>query len=199
MSYIEKINYMKNFDGITSITETNNSLIAGTKYPEQFEKFTDDPIVSFKTIFDRKTYDIKICDERLLYSSLFAWRDLKLTSLFQGDHEIIYNDTLGKMELAERCNYIYTLKCAKALLGKKVYNVYELHDVINKMINYNEFKFFSDKEEDKLSKDFFEEVYVPLISSTGELVGYPKDVMEFNKKINNNNAQKVLKKYYRKK
>ena len=53
-------------------------------------------------------YNVFICDEKMLYSSLFAWRDLELTSVFQGDHEIIYDNTYGKLETAENTNYIYT-------------------------------------------------------------------------------------------
>ena len=196
MSYAEKINYVKNFDGITSITEANNVLVAGTKRPEQFFNYNE-PIVTFKTTFDDKKYDVRICDERLLYSSLFAWRDLRLTSLFQGDHEIIYDGTYGKMELAERNNYLYTLKVAKVLLGKNDYNVDELYDVINNMINYKE---LNNNEGNTLSQDFFDEIYIPLISNIGEVSGYPKDVVEFN---NNKpiitGAQKVLKKYYKNK
>lgn len=200
MSYAEKINYVKNFDGITSVTETNNTLIAGTRSPEQFSKYYEEPIVTFKTIFDDKEYDVKICDERLLYSSLFAWRDLRLTSLFQGDHTIIYDGSYGKMELAERENYLYTLKVAKVLLGKGNYHVNELYDVINKMINYKEFKMFSPKEENKLSEEFFNEVYVPLVSCTGDVSGYPRDIMEFNNgRPIITSAQKVLKKYYKNK
>ena len=197
MSYAEKINYIKNFDGITSVTEAGNVLVAGTSKPFQFKKNIDEPIVTFKTNFDDKKYDVKICDERLLYSSLFAWRDLRLTSLFQGDHDIIYDGTHGKMELAERTNYLYTLKAAKVLLGKRNYYVGELYDVINRMINYRNLKFIGDN---KLSQEFFEEVYVPLVSCTEELSGFPKDVEEFNNnKSIITNAQKVLKKYYKNK
>ena len=197
MSYAEKINYIKNFDGITSITEAGNVLVAGTSNPEQFKNYYDQPIVNFKTCFDDKEYDVKVCDERLLYSSLFAWRDLRLTSLFQGDHDIIYDGTHGKMELAERTNYLYTLKVAKVLLGKSNYYVGELYDVINNMINYKNIRSIGDN---KLSEDFFKEVYIPLVYCTREVSGFPKDIEESNSnKRMINNTQKVLKKYYKNK
>lgn len=195
----EKINYAKSFDCITSITDSNNNLIVGTSKPEQFIKYYNEPIVNFKTSFDGEEYNVKVCDERLIYSSLLAWRDLRLTSLFQRDHEIIYDNTYGKMEFAERENYLYTLKMAKMILDKRNYSVEELYDVINKMINYKEFKRFSPKEDNKLSEEFFKENYVPLISKTSSVSGYPKDIEEFNNGKIIYNPQKMLRKYYKKK
>ena len=196
----EKILYAKNFEGVTSVTEVNdNNLIVATSKPEQFSKYYSEPIITVKTTFDGEMYNINICDERLLYSSLLAWRNLDLTSLFQRDHEIIYDQTYGKMEFAERENYLYTLKVAKELLNKKTYYVGELYDVINKMINYNEFKRFSTKSENKLSEEFFKDNYIPLVSKTSSITGYPKDIEEFNKGRIIYNPQKMLRKYYKKK
>ena len=200
MSTREKIFYAKDFDSVTSVTDANNNLIIGTSNPQQFSKYFDEPIVTFKTSFDGEAYNIKVCDERLLYSSLFAWRDLRLTSLFQGDHEIIYDESHGKLECAERENYLYTLKVAKLLLNKANYNMEELYEIINKMINYEEYKLFSKKSgKKKLSEDFFEEIYVPLVSKTNEVVGYPLDIQDFGYKKTIASPQKMLIKYYKKK
>ena len=194
----EKLVYIEHFDAVTSITDTGNILVIGSSKPEQFSKFDVDSVFEFKTTFDNKSYLVSVCDDKIIYSSLLAWRNLKYTSLFQEDHEIIYDDTHGKMKFAERTNYLYTLKVARELLNKKNYNIYELYDVINKMINYKEFKILSEKGEYKLSKDFFEKYYVPLISYSSR-VEYPKDILEFNKNREINNPQKLLKKYYRNK
>ena len=184
----EKLFYSKLIDGVTTVTDTGSSLVIGTNEPK--ELFT-----SRKTKFDGVEYNINICDERLLYSSLFAWRDLRLTTLFQGDHEIIYDNTYGKMELAERINYLNTLKVAIDLLNKNVFYCGELFDVINKMINYNK---FSLKKEKKLSEEYFKDRYVPLLFNIDE-VDYPLDILDFNKSRNINNPQKMLKKYYKNK
>ena len=66
------------------------------------------------------------------------------------------------------------------------------------MINYKQFKLLSEKEEYKLSKEFFDKYYVPLIPESSR-VDYPKDILEFNKNKEINNPQKLLKKYYKSK
>ena len=136
----DKLVYTEHFEGVTSITDTGKVLIVGSSKPEQFALYDAESIFDFKTTFDNKNYLVSVCDERIIYSSLFAWKNLKYTSLFQRDHNIIYDDTNGKMELAERTNYLNTLKVARDLLNKSNYDIYELYDVINKMINYKQFK-----------------------------------------------------------
>lgn len=194
----DKLVYTEHFEGVTSITDTGKVLIIGSSRPEQFSLYNAQSIFEFKTTFDNKSYSVNVCDEKIIYSSLFAWKDLKYTSLFQRDHKIIYDDTNGKMELAERTNYLNTLKVARDLLNKSNYDIYELYYVINKMINYKEFKLLSEKEEYKLSQDFFNKYYIPLISESSR-VDYPKDILEFNKNRKINNPQKLLKKYYKSK
>ena len=128
------------------------------------------------------------------YSLVFSARNLVDKNMvaikIQDKHQIFGN-------LEKEAYYLYTLKVAKVLLGKNDYNVDELYDVINNMINYKE---LNNNEGNTLSQEFFDEIYIPLISNIGEVSGYPKDVIEFN---NNKpiitGAQKVLKKYYKNK
>ncbi len=205
----EIMNYINHFEKVRSVTEADNKLLVATANPNQFVNPTSDPIFTFKTTFDHDMYTIHVCDERLLYSSLLAWRDLRLTSLFQGDHEVIYDNTYGKLEFAERENYISTLRVAQALLSKNVYYVGELYEMINRMIEYQSFKPFGKVTDKKLSEEFFRENYLPLLpkaynKKTGEndimdIREYPKDIREFANTDRIKNPEKVLRRYYKKK
>ena len=188
----EKLLFAKQFDGLSSITDTGDHLIVTTHNLNSSE-----PIITYKTKFDDNDYIINLCDEDFLYRALIDWRNLSLVSFFQMDHDIIYDDTFGMLEKAQNINYLNTLKVAKELLNKNVYYIGELYNVINKMINYKDIKWLI-KENNRLSEDFFKKVYIPLSSKSNDLE-FPIDILEFNNNKKINNPQKLLKKYYRKK
>ncbi len=203
--------HIEYLDAITSVTQVpNNTLVIATSNNKQWPELEKGQIFSYVYTFGDERYKVNLVDERLLYSSLFAWRDLELTRLFQGDNETVIDDSYGKLALAKKENYINTLKVAKALLNKKVYYIGELYDEINKIIDYPSFKLLTPRnKENALSEEFFTEEYVPLINSshnrlnrtTGNLDirDYPKDIVDFVGEDSIKNPQKVLRKYYKKK
>ena len=199
------------FTDISSVTKCrDNNLVISTSNLTQKTDLDKDKKFIYKFHIGDELYRIHLVDERLLFSSLFAWRDLSYTSLFQSDNETIVDNTHGRFELAKKENYLSTIKVGGALLGEKVYYIGDLYDTINRMIDYKEqFKLFHKKGEPKLSEDFFKEVYEPLISTAhnkynkenGNLIisSYPLGIQDELKTKEIRHPEKVLAKYYRKK
>ena len=207
----EIVEHSNFFADVSSVTKCrDNNLVISTSNLAQVTGLDKDKKFVYNFHIGDEVYRVHLIDERLLFSSLFAWRDLSYTSLFQSDNETVVDNTHGRFELAKKENYLSTIKVGEALLGKKVYYVGELYDTINRMIDYKEqFKLFHKKGEPKLSEDFFKKVYEPLISSAqnkynkedGSLIisSYPLDIQEELKSAEIRHPEKVLKKYYRKK
>ena len=198
------------FTDITSVTKSaDKNLILGTTNLSQFTDLEEKKKVDYLFHIGDDRYKVHLVDERLLYSSLFAWRDLSLTSLFQRDNETILDNTHGKLECAKEENYLNTLRVAKALLEKNNYYIGDLYEIINKMIEYQSFRPFASKEHDYLSEEFFKEVYAPLISRATlrsdlvtketDISNFPKDIQEFSKSDMVRYPKKLIKKYYRNK
>ena len=206
--FIEK--HASYYTDVSTVTKAHDNIIISTSKLDQFQGLAKDHKATYRYNMNNDTeYRVTIVDERLLYSSLFAWRDLELTRLFQGDNETIIDDTYGKFRLAKEVNYINTLRAAKELLkDKHYYNVSELYDLINKIIDYPSFKPFVKRNGDGLSEEFFDDVYLPLIDKANtkqdslgyyDLRDYPKDIIDTIGKDKTKNVEKVLKKYYKKK
>lgn len=198
------------YTNVSSVTKAHDNLIIATSKLDQFQGLAQDHKATYNYYMTHDlNYSVIIVDEKLLYSSLFAWRDLELTKLFQGDNETIIDDTYGKFAMAKEVNYINTLRAAKELLeDKHYYNVCELYEIINKMIDYPSFKPFVKRNGNGLSEEFFDEIYLPLISEANTkkddlgyyiLSDYPKDIVDTVGKEKTKNVGKVLKKYYKKK